>query len=213
MNRIGELIKKACPQGVEYKQLGEVGFLYNGLTGKTKSDFLNGNANYISYKNVFNNISVNINKLDSVNISPNEKQHKVEIGDVIFTASSENIEEAGMSSVLIEKFEPNLYLNSFCFGLRFNNNINFIPGFLKYMFRDMNIRKQIMRTVNGVTRFNISKKKFLQIIITIPPIEVQNQIVTILDLLNDNTNTLLQELKELRIKQYKYYLNELTNCQ
>ena len=36
MSRLDELIKELCPNGVEYKKLGELGTLYNGLTGKNK---------------------------------------------------------------------------------------------------------------------------------------------------------------------------------
>jgi type I restriction enzyme S subunit len=33
---------------VEWKALGEIAEVYGGLTGKSKSDFENGNAKYIS---------------------------------------------------------------------------------------------------------------------------------------------------------------------
>ena len=40
-------------QKVEWKTLGDVSVLYGGLTGKNKADFENGNAKYVSYKNIF----------------------------------------------------------------------------------------------------------------------------------------------------------------
>ena len=39
---------------VEWKPLGEISEIYGGLSGKSKSDFEDGNAQYISYKNIFN---------------------------------------------------------------------------------------------------------------------------------------------------------------
>ena len=36
MSRLEELIKELCPDGVEYKSLGEIGNFYGGLTGKSK---------------------------------------------------------------------------------------------------------------------------------------------------------------------------------
>lgn len=42
MSRIDELIAELCPNGVEYKTLGELGEFYSGLSGKTKNDFKNG---------------------------------------------------------------------------------------------------------------------------------------------------------------------------
>lgn len=36
MNKIEELIKEKCPNGVEFKKLGEIGNFYGGLTGKSQ---------------------------------------------------------------------------------------------------------------------------------------------------------------------------------
>ena len=62
MSKLDELIKELCPNGVEWKKLGEVAEIYGGLTGKSKTDFENGNTKYISYKNIFSNIEVDFNK-------------------------------------------------------------------------------------------------------------------------------------------------------
>ena len=85
-------------------------------------------------------------------------------GDVIFTGSSETIEECGMSSVLTELTEEKLYLNSFCFGFRLNNKNLLLPNFSKYLFRSDEMRKQIIKTASGVTRYNVSKKKMEKVI-------------------------------------------------
>ena len=180
MSKLDKLIKELCPNGVEYKKLGELGTLYNGLTGKNKNDFIEGNQKYITYVNVFNNISIDIETQDKVKIDRNEKQNKVEYGDVIFTASSENIEDVGMTSVLTNLIEEDLYLNSFCFGFRFSTDI-MLPSFSKYLFRSENLRKQIRKTANGVTRYNISKEKIKEILVPILPLKIQEEIVRILD--------------------------------
>ena len=62
-NAIEELIKEKCPDGVKYKTLGELGHFYGGLTGKTKDDFTNGNAIFITYKNVYSNLSLDVNPI------------------------------------------------------------------------------------------------------------------------------------------------------
>lgn len=59
------------------KKIGEVCEIYNGLNGKNKNHFENGNALYIPYKNIFNNIEINLNQLGRVTISDNEKQNIV----------------------------------------------------------------------------------------------------------------------------------------
>ena len=57
---------------VEWKVLGEVAVLYGGLTGKSKSDFENGNTKFVSYKNIFNNIEVPNDELSFVKVSSSE---------------------------------------------------------------------------------------------------------------------------------------------
>lgn len=103
MSRLEELIAELCPEGVEYKTLGELGSFYGGITGKSKDDFINGNAKFITYKNVYSNIALKLDVEDRVKISPNEKQRTLEYGDVIFTGSSETPDECGFSSVLTKK--------------------------------------------------------------------------------------------------------------
>ena len=198
--------------GVEWKKLGEVGLFYGGLSGKTKKDFEEGNAKYVTYSNIFNNIAVNLNINDVVNILPGEKQNVIAYGDVIFTGSSETPDECGMSSVVTKVIDEPIYLNSFCFGFRFNNLSLYEPGFLKFLFRSSNIRNAIKKTANGVTRYNISKKLFSQIEIPILPLPEQRRIVAILDhfetLVNDLSVGLPAEL-EARRKQYEYYRDKL----
>jgi len=203
-----KLITELCPKGVEFKSLSELGCLYGGLTGKNKNDFSNGNAKFITYMNVFSNIAVNINITDFVKIGENENQNKVELGDVLFTGSSETPEECGMSSVLTEQTDEPLYLNSFCFGFRLNDKTMFLPDFLKYLFRCDNLRKQITQTASGVTRFNVSKNRMEKVLIPIPPIEIQAHISNILDKFTELEAELEAEL-ETRKKQYEYYRDNL----
>ncbi|KAL1018182.1 restriction endonuclease subunit S [Haemophilus influenzae] len=193
---------------VEWKTLDEISSIYGGLTGKGKADFENGNALYVPYKNIFNNIEVDFNNLDTVNVSDDEKQYTIKYGDVLFTGSSETAEEAGMSSAVTTKTEQKIYLNSFSFGLRFNDDIELLPEFSKFLFRTLSIRKEIVKSASGVTRFNISKARFKKIKIPIPPLSVQIEIVKILDALTALTSELTSELI-LRQKQYEYYREKL----
>ena len=193
---------------VEWKTLDEISSIYGGLTGKGKADFENGNALYVPYKNIFNNIEVDFNNLETVNVSDDEKQYTIKYGDVLFTGSSETAEEAGMSSAVTTKTEQKIYLNSFSFGLRFNDDVELLPEFSKFLFRTLSIRKEIVKSASGVTRFNISKARFKKIKIPIPPLPVQTEIVKILDALTALTSELTSELT-LRRKQYEYYRETL----
>ena len=115
MSKLQELIQQYCPDGVEFKRLDELGVFYNGLTGKSKDDFKDGNAKFITYMNVFSNIAVKSEYFETVKVGDNEKQNIVKYGDVLFTGSSETPDECGMSSAVTENLTEDVYLNSFCF--------------------------------------------------------------------------------------------------
>lgn len=210
MSKIDELIVKLCPNGVEYKRLGELGILYTGLTGKSKDDFSDGNFRFISYKNVYDNIAVNLAYDNYVKIYDGEKQNNLVFGDILFTGSSETPEDVGMSSVVTTNMTEQIYLNSFCFGYRLNNKSLYLPDFLKYLFRSSIIRSNIIKCASGVTRFNISKKLFLKILVPVPPLEIQREIVKVLDTFTKLEAELEAEL-EARRRQYHYYRDQLLN--
>ena len=204
MSRVDELIAEHCPDGVKFEILDDIAGTVPGLSGKTKADFSDGNARFVSYMNAFKNIDVNQEALDFVAIKPGERQNRLHEGDVIITGSSESLEEVGMSSaVASEPVEP-LYLNSFCFALRFNDPTRLLASFSKYLFRGESTRKQIRATASGVTRINISKGRFLKIRIPVPPLEVQREIVRILDQF-----TQLEAELEARRSQYEHYAHVL----
>lgn len=208
MSKLENLIAEFCPNGVPYKALGELGYFYGGLSGKTKEDFTKGNAKLITYMNVYSNLAIDTDIKDWVRIGEEENQNTVQYGDVLFTGSSETLEECGMSSVLTEQTGEKLYLNSFCFGFRFYDNTLLLPDFTKYLFRSKKVRQQIKATANGVTRFNVSKKKMEEVLIPLPPRPVQQEIFRILDCLTKAVTELTTELAaELaaRKNQYEYY--------
>ena len=195
----------------KYK-LGEIGKFYGGLSGKSKEDFKDGNEKYITYMNVFMNSSIDININDKVKILSNEKQNIVEYGDIIFTGSSETQNECGMSSVLVNEVDEKLYLNSFCFGYRLNDKNLLLPQYAKYLFRSSLVRKQIIKTASGVTRFNVSKAKMENVEIYIPDIIIQKKIAGVLD----NFESICKDLNiglpaeiDARKKQYEYYRDSL----
>lgn len=200
---------------VEWLPLGNLAEIYGGLTGKSKSDFEQGNANYITYKNIFSNIEINPDVFEKVKISPSEKQNKVQYGDILFTGSSEIANEAGISSAVTTKFDEEVYLNSFSFGVRFKSSANITPEFAKYLFRCSFMRLEISKTASGVTRFNISKERFKKILIPVlcpenpkKSLEIQAEIVRILDAMTAHTAELTAELTA-RKKQYNYYRDKL----
>ena len=197
---------------IQWKTMGEIGKFFGGLTGKSKADFSNGNARFISYMNVYSNIALDQSANEFVSILPDEKQNVLQYGDALFTGSSETPNECGMSSVVTTEPKEPLYLNSFSFGFRLDNISTYHPDFLKHLLRSTAIRDQIAKTANGVTRFNVSKALFAKIILPIPPIELQVKIASILDrfetLVNDLSKGLPAEIEAVKAR-YEYYRNKL----
>ncbi len=126
------------------------------------------------YKNVFANPATKLDVNDKVKINEVENQRTLIYGDIIFTGSSETPDECGMSSVITDRLTENVYLNSFCFFLRLNDENILLPDFSKHLFRSENVRMQIGKTASGVTRFNVSKDLMKKIEIPIPTIEILN---------------------------------------
>ncbi|ELY4461034.1 restriction endonuclease subunit S [Cronobacter sakazakii] len=215
MSELSYLEKLLDGVEIEWLPIGEIADIYGGLTGKTKADFENGNAKYVSYKNIFSNINIDEPPTDFVNVKNGERQHAVRYGDVLFTGSSETAEEAGISSAITSHFDEPVYLNSFSFGIRFNQKVKIKPEFSKYLFRTNLMRAEIAKTASGVTRFNISKSRFKKVLIPVispenpeKSLAIQSEIVRILDKFTELTAELTAELT-LRKKQYNYYRDKL----
>ncbi|WP_149707944.1 restriction endonuclease subunit S [Campylobacter concisus] len=183
----------------EWKEikLGNIGKSYNGLIGKVAEDFQNGNSNFITYKNIFDNPKIDINIFEKVKIMEDEEQNLVKFGDIFFTTSSETPNEVGISSVLLIKCGI-LYLNSFCFGFRLNNFEILSPYFAVFYFRSDCFRKQTFKLAQGSTRFNISKTEVLNLNIKIPNLSEQQKIADVLTACDDEINLLNLKLENLK---------------
>ncbi len=170
----------------EEKKLGEVGETYGGLSGKTKENFGIGKP-YIQYKQIFDDSKIDVSRFELVDIGENENQNKVQFGDVFFTVSSETPNEIGMSSVLLDEIEE-LYLNSFCFGLRANSLEELSPYFSQYLFRSEIFRTEIIKLAQGSTRYNMSKIQLLKIEILLPCLKEQTKIANFLSSIDKKIN-------------------------
>ena len=155
----------------EQRKLGEVGETYTGLSGKTKQDFGHGEAQFVTYMNVYTNTIANLHMVEQVEID--NHQNEVQYGDVFFTTSSETPEEVGMTSVWLGNSRF-IYLNSFCFGFRPVYEID--SYYLAYMLRSASIRKKLTVLAQGISRYNISKKRVMDISVFLPSLEEQHKV-------------------------------------
>ena len=78
-----------------------------------------------------------------------------------------------MSSVWLSDQED-VYLNSFCFGYR--QDSTFDPHYLAYMLRSSSVRSDLTLLAQGISRFNISKNKVMELSVPVPSAVEQKQI-------------------------------------
>ena len=168
---VPEIRFKGFTEDWEQRKLGDMGSTFTGLSGKTKEDFGHGDAQFITYMNVFSNPVANLEMTEAVEIDA--KQNSVKKGDVFFTTSSETPEEVGMSCVMPEN-KDNIYLNSFCFGYRPTEKFDL--DYLAYVLRADSFRKEMKFLAQGISRYNISKNKVMEVSIPVPKLAEQTMI-------------------------------------
>ena len=177
----------------EQERLGDFGKTFSGLSGKCKEDFGHGDGKFVTYLNIFNNPIADPNGVENIEID--KRQTEVQYGDVFFTTSSETPGEVGMSSVWLER-SCNTYLNSFCFGYRPVSGIDYM--YLAYLLRSDTIRQKMIFLAQGISRYNISKNKVMDITIALPSLEEQKAIGKTLNDLDSLLASRQRELEKLK---------------
>ncbi len=190
------------------KPISKLGETVNGLSGKKGADFGSGRP-YVQYKQVFDKSFIDFTECGKVDVGENENQNQLQLGDILFTTSSETPDEVGFASVINKQPEEPTYLNSFCFILRPNDLNEINPGFSRYLFHSPIYRKSVSAIAQGSTRYNLSKKAFLKLRVPVPSTPEEQQKIAFclssldevisahsqkLDLLKDHKKGLLQNL-------------------
>ena len=157
--------------------------MYSGLTGKSGDDFRCDDDSktkpFVPFTNVLNNTRIDFSQFNRVVMNENESQNRVGENDLIFLMSSEDYESIAKSAVVIG--DPGeVYLNSFCRGLRFTSDNVFAP-FVNYQLNASKYRDSLRFEARGFTRINIKIDRIASQFITIPPIDEQRAIATYLD--------------------------------
>ena len=179
--------------------LGKIGETFNGLTGKSGSDFGQGSP-YITYKSIFDNSKIDLSRVEYVTITDAERkkqtQNEVQYGDIFFTTSSETPDEVGMTSVLLDEVKD-CYLNSFCFGYRLNSITDVLPEYMRFYLRSNTIRRRLFVLAQGSTRFNISKGEVMGLTIKLPGTAEQRKIAQLLTMIEDRIATQIKIIEKL----------------
>ena len=102
--------------------------------------------------------------------------------------------------------EDNTYLNSFCFGYRLTVEADLY--FMGYLLRSPSIREQMKILAQGISRYNISKNKVMEIEVYMP-IKVEQTIIGQFLHQLDNSITLHQRKLEHLQLQKKALLQQM----
>ena len=209
MSEMKQLIEKLCPEGVEWKKIETLFTSFNGMSGVSNKWKESGNCVFIDYLNVYNNMRVDVTKLQNATVKSFE-QNKLKRGDILLTSASETPDECALSSVIRDDIPDDVFLDDHLFAVRLKDECKtFIDtAFVNYYMHSSSFRVQVCKKVRGVTRFYITGKPFMSLEIPVPPLAVQRKIVEILDHFTGLEAELEAEL-EARRKQYEYYRNAL----
>lgn len=209
MSKIEELIRELCPDGVEYKPLGDLVDYYRGK-GLSKTDKDSGETAIILYGELYttyeNSITDVISRCDN---SIAMMSTLVQYGDLLLPISS-TTKEAQIGKASILKVKEPVYLGGDAIALRPKCSVN--SDYLMYYVNGLVFEKEKMKYVKGTTIRHLDSNKLLTIEVPIPPLPVQREIVRILDKFTQLKAEILAELSseilDRRI-QYEYYRNEL----
>lgn len=201
-NKIEKLIAELCPDGVEFKSLGEIGTLIRG-SGLQKKDFVEDGVGCIHYGQIYTYYGAYAHKTKSF-VSPKlgKKLKKVNKGDLVITSTSENIEDVCKSVAWLG--EDEIVTGGHATILKHHENTKY----LSYCFQTTTFSVQKRRHAKGTKVIDVSAKDLAKIKIPIPPLAIQEEIVKILDSFTELEAGLEAEL-ETRKKQYEYYRDEL----
>ena len=206
MNKLNELIKELCPDGVEYRRLDEIFYTKNGYTpSKSNSNYWNGNTNIPWFR--MEDIRKNGNILtDSIqHITQEAIKGELFPKNSIIVATSATIGEHALIKVQSLANQRFTYLI-----LKEKYKYYYDIKFLYYYCYKLD--KWCLSHIKQGSFASVDMEMFYAFSFPVPPIEVQHEIVHILDNFTELKTELTTELTtelEARQKQYEYYRNML----
>ena len=203
--KVEQLIQQYCPDGVEYKKLGDVCDIKGriGFRGYTRQDLVEeaDGAITLSPSNIINQ-ELNYEDCSYISWAKYEEspEIKVAVGDVIFTKT------ASVGKTALVKYLPKeATINPQLVVLK---NIQCNSAFLAYVLKTYRFQKEVAKLQGVGSVPNISQTSLSGITIPIPPLPVQEEIVRILDSFTELQAELQAELQK-RLQQYNYYRDNL----
>ena len=191
---------------IHWKTMGEVGTFIRG-NGLQKKDFTESGVGCIHYGQIYTYYGTFATETKSF-VSPEmaSKLLIVNPGNLVIACTSENVEDVGKAVAWL----GNNDIVTGGHSVVFRHNIN--PKYVAYFFQTQTFFAQKKRYAYGAKVIDIKTEDLAKIVIPVPPLELQEKIVAILDrfetLVNDLSEGLPAEIAAVK-EQYEYYRNRL----
>lgn len=147
---------------------------------------------FVSYGDVYKNRELP-NKVEGlVQSSVDDRvRYSVKAGDVLFTRTSETMEEIGFPSVCLRAIENAVFAG---FLIRFRPSGAWLePRFSKFTFQNLGIRDYFAKEMRLVTRASLSQGLLQKMPIALPPIEEQRKIADFLERIDHKIASIIEK--------------------
>lgn len=189
-----------------WKTMGEIGKFIRG-NGLQKKDFTDSGVGCIHYGQIYTHYGTFATETKSF-VSPTlaDKLLPIYPDNLVIACTSENVEDVGKAVAWLG--DKNIVTGGHSVVFRHNQN----PKYIAYYFQTQCFFAQKKKYAYGAKVIDIRTDDLAKVRIPIPPIELQEKIVAILDrfetLVNDLTQGLPAEIAAVK-ELYEYYRNKL----
>ena len=204
MSKVDRLLADLCPEGVEFRALGDIARLVRG-NGLPKSDFAETGVGCIHYGQIYTHYGVWAKEtLSRVSEEKAKNLAKVNPGDLVITNTSENVEDVCKAVAWLG--DSQIVTGGHATVIKPGDRLD--PRFLSYWFCTSGFFAQKKRLAVGTKVIDVSAKSLATVSVPVPPLSVQQEIVQVLDTFTELEAELKAELKARR-RQYQYYRDAL----
>ncbi|WP_155964323.1 restriction endonuclease subunit S [Streptococcus ruminantium] len=205
MTYIDEMMKALCPDGVEWKELGEVADIKNGYAFKSSAYSEQGIR-------VIRISDVQKGKLSNKDVKYYPFEMEEEIASYLLHEEDLVMSLTGNVGrvAMISKDILPAGLNQRVACIRPHTSV--LVRFLFHYFDQVSFEAEAIQNATGGGQKNLSTRWLSEFPIPLPPLEIQEEIVKILDKFTDYVTELTAELTAeltLRQQQYSFYRDKL----
>ena len=207
MSKLDELLRELCPDGVEYKRFDEVCTLNAriGWQRLTKAEYMSkGDYLLITGTDFTETHEIDYSTCVYVTEERYKQDLKIQLknGDILIT------KDGTLGKVAqVKGLEMPATLNGGVFVVRCKDG-SLENRFILHYLLSNHFQSVVEQQKTGSTISHLTQTLFSRLMIPIPPLEIQREIVRILDNFTNLTSELTSELTARGI-QYSYYRNKL----